>query len=155
MTYAISGLAAADFAPLFDLSDEALAARGVHRRIVDAKPSFPCRITLEDAEVGERVLLLNYESLPGPSPFRTTYAIFVREAARKAATYLDTLPPVFLARELALRAFDADGFLLGAEIARDEAIDGAIRKLFADARVATIHAHNPGYGCFIARIDRA
>jgi hypothetical protein len=49
MSFVVSGLPIETFRPLFGLSDEALAERGVIRRRVDSTPGFPCRITLEDA----------------------------------------------------------------------------------------------------------
>ena len=49
MSFVISGLPVDEFKPLFGLSDVALAERGVVRVRVDAKPGFPCRVTLEDA----------------------------------------------------------------------------------------------------------
>ena len=62
MAFQITGLNPDLFKPLIDLSAAALAERGVQRKTVDAKPGYPCRITLEDAPVGETVLLLNYLS---------------------------------------------------------------------------------------------
>src|SRR5436190_22635839 len=58
MSFVVSALPAAEFQPLFGLSEAALAARGIVRRTVEA-PGSPCRLTLEDAAVGETVRLLN------------------------------------------------------------------------------------------------
>jgi hypothetical protein len=155
MTYAVTGLPLDDFRPLFALSDEALAARGVIRRTADHKPGYPCRITLRDAEPGESVLLLNFESHSVATPYRSAYAIFVREAAGQTERLVGEMPSVFKGRPIALRIFSADGMLIGADLARDEALDAAIRKAFDDPRAAYIHAHNAAHGCFAARIDRA
>jgi hypothetical protein len=59
MDFRITGLDPKPFAPLFALSDAALAGRRALRRVCDGKPGFPCRITLRDADPGEAVLLLN------------------------------------------------------------------------------------------------
>ena len=59
--YRISGLPLADFAPLFGLDDAALKERGAMRVVAANKPGYPCRVTLEDAEPGETLILLNYE----------------------------------------------------------------------------------------------
>ncbi len=56
MSFTITGLSAAEFAPLFALSDEELERRGAIRKTATSKPGFPCRVTLEDAEPGETVL---------------------------------------------------------------------------------------------------
>lgn len=52
MSFRISGLAPETFSPQFGLPDATLAARGIIRKTATAKPGFPCRITLEDAEPG-------------------------------------------------------------------------------------------------------
>ena len=155
MTYAVTGLPLDDFSPLFALSDEALAARGVIRKTADYAPGYPCRITLRDAQPGESVLLLNFENHSVDTPYRSAYAIFVREAAEATAQLVDDMPPVLLGRPIALRIFDVEGMLISADLARDEALDAAIRKAFDDPRAAYIHAHNAAHGCFAARIDRA
>ena len=62
--FRLVGLAPEPFAPLFDLTDEQLVARGIRRVVADKKPGFPCRISLVDAEVGEELLLLPYRHQP-------------------------------------------------------------------------------------------
>src|SRR6185312_9410235 len=52
MSYRVTGLEPSQFASLFDLSDAELAERGMKRVTADAKPGFPCRVSLEDAEPG-------------------------------------------------------------------------------------------------------
>ena len=41
-----------------------------------------------------------------------------------------------------------------ARLAPPDTADAAIRDLFADARIAYIHAHNAAHGCFAARVER-
>ncbi|PZQ54890.1 MAG: DUF1203 domain-containing protein [Phenylobacterium zucineum] len=154
MSFVVSALPAADFAPLFGLSEEALAARGVHRRTVEG-PGAPCRLTLEDAAVGETVLLLNYEHQPAETPFRSRHAIFVREGAATRSFAPGEVPPVFLARKyLSLRAFDADGMMINADITPTTDLPEVIDRLLATPGAAYLHAHYAGAGCYAARIDR-
>lgn len=155
MAYRIEGLARDRFAPLFGQSDAALAAQGVVRVRAEAKPGYPCRITLEDAEPGETLLLLNHADHDVATPYRNAYAIYVREAAGATRVIEDAPPPVFANRPIALRAFDAQGMLRGAALALDNDSDAQIRALFARPEIVYIHAHNAAYGCFAARIDRA
>ena len=79
MTYRISGLEPAAFA-----DTDALLRAGAVRVQADSKPGFPCRVTLEDAEPGESLLLLNHVSHDVATPFRSAYAMYVREGATKA-----------------------------------------------------------------------
>jgi hypothetical protein len=59
------------------------------------------------------------------------------------------------ARLLSLRAFDADGMMIDADIAEGAAVEPLIARLFANPAVHYIHAHNAKRGCYAGRIDRA
>ena len=84
MNFQIVPLQLKEFLPLFELSDPELAAKGARRMIADANPGFPCRVSLEEAGIGERVILVNYIHQPTDSPYRATGPIFVREEAVQA-----------------------------------------------------------------------
>lgn len=154
MAYAVTSLPAAPFAPLFSMDDEALARHGACRVIADARLGFPCRVSLDDAEVGETLILVNYEHQPAPTPFRASHAIFVREGVEPVAT-VDTMPPALRRRLLALRAFDADGMMRAADIVEGAQAEALISRLFEDQEIAYLHAHYAKWGCYAARIDRA
>ena len=155
MTYRITGLEPAEFAHLVGLSDEELATHGAVRMTADAKPSFPCRITLDDADIGETLLLVNHVSHEGNNPYRASHAIFVGERAVEAAVYEDEVPPALDRRILSLRAFDAKGMMTDAALVQPGEADPVIRRLLADGQVDHIDAHNATRGCFAARIERA
>ena len=154
MAYRIEGLSRAPFEHLFALTDEELDAFHARRVTADRKPGFPCRISLEDAEAGEPLILVNHVTHEAPTPYRTAYAIYVRELALEPATYVDELPPVLQGRPLSLRGFDAGGMLRGALLAMPGEADAMIRQLFERPEIESIHAHNAAYGCFAARIER-
>jgi hypothetical protein len=153
--FAITGLDPAPFLPLYDFDDAALAGLGVVRMAVDAKPGFPCRVSLEDAAPGEHVLLLNYEHLPTASPYRQRHAIFVRDGATEAARFENAMPEQLAIRTLSVRAYDADGMMTDADLTEGRDLTALIDRFFADPAVAYLHAHNAKRGCFAARIDRA
>jgi len=154
MTYAIEGLAPAAFAPLFALDDAALALHGAVRATATASRGFPCRVSLEDAREGEALILLHHVSHDVATPYRSAYAIYVRENADRQARFVDRVPPVFEGRPLGLRGFGRDGMMRAALLALPGEADEKIRDLFANAEVAYIDAHNAAYGCFAARIER-
>ncbi len=154
MTYVVKGLPAEDFSALIGLPDEALAERGAKRVIASSKPGFPCRVTLEDADPGETVLLVNHASNDVASPYRFAFAIYVREKAQRAAEFVGELPPVFFGRTISLKRFNEEGALVGASLATGPAIDAEIRAAFDDDAVASLHAHNAAPGCFAAEIRR-
>ena len=153
MTYRIEGLAPAEFAPLFAMSDEALAARNARRATADSPSGYPCRVTLADAAPGDRLILANHVSHDVPTPFRTAYAIYVWEGA-VARSYEDEAPAMLDTRTLGLRGFGADGMLKGALLALPGEADAKIRELLDRPEIAAIHAHNAAYGCFLAKIER-
>jgi len=84
MTYRITGLDPAPYKPLFGLSDEALAKLGIVRMAV-TDATFPCRVSLTDRAIGEKVLLLNHVSHDIANPYRASHAIFVTETEQEPA----------------------------------------------------------------------
>ena len=153
MTYRITGLDPAPYKPLFGLSDSELEARGAVRMIV-TDPTFPCRVSLTDRAVGERVLLVNHVSHDVANPYRASHAIFVTETDQQPGDYVDRVPPVFEKRVLSLRGFDRQGMMAEAILTQPGDAAAGIRKLFANPDVETIHAHNAVRGCFSAKIER-
>ncbi len=154
MIYRVVGLNPEPYRPLFGLPDDELAERGIVRMTVTEKPSFPCRVSLTDRDIGESVLLLNHVSHDVANPYRASHAIFVTEAGQDAAEYVDEVPPVFEPRVLSLRGFDKEGMMAEAILTQPGEADAGIRKLFGNPEIVTIHAHNATRGCFSAKIER-
>jgi hypothetical protein len=155
MSSRITGLPYADFAPLFDLPDEALRAHHAVRRIADRRPGFPCRVSLRDADPGETMLLVNFEHLTVASPYRSRYAIYVRQNALDAHLDINEIPEVLRTRLISLRAFDREGMLLDADVLPGTELTPTIERMLRQERVSYLHAHNAKPGCFAARVDRA
>jgi hypothetical protein len=155
LSFRITGLSPEPFRHLFGMSDAELAKRGVKRYVADKKPGFPCRIEMRDAKPGETLLLLNHVCQPADTPYRASHAIFVREGAAQTFDKVDELPEVMRARLLSLRAYDADGMMVDADIAEGEDIEPLIERLFSNPLVSYIHAHNARRGCYSGRIIRA
>ena len=155
MSFRITGLSADQFRPLFGLSDEELAARGARRVVADAKPGFPDRIALSDAEPGERLLLVNYTHQPADNPFRASHAIFVRENACQTYDRIDEVPEALRSRLISLRAFDASDMMVDADAVDGRELETAVARLFASPEVKYIQAHYAKRGCYAARVERA
>ncbi len=154
MTYRITGLNPSDHAHLFAMDDAELAAIQARRVTATASLGFPCRVSLEDAAEGEELILFHHVSHDVTTPYRSAYAIYVRKSAEVAAEYIDTTPPVFEGRPIALRGFDAAGNLRNAALALPGQTDARIRELFGEDDIAYVHAHNAAHGCFSAAIER-
>lgn len=150
MAYSISGLDPVAFA-----DTDALIAAGAVRRTVDCANSYPCRVTLEDAEPGESMILVNFVSADVNTPFRASHAIFVREGAASASRYEDSMPPLIDRRTTSLRAFDREGMIRQAALAAPGEADAGVRALLADAAIDHVDIHTSAWGCFLARAERS
>jgi hypothetical protein len=152
MSFLLSGLSAETFRPLFALDDAGLARRGVRRLAADA--SAPCRVTLEDAAIGEPILLLHFEHQPAPSLYRASGPIFVRESALETRR-TGEVPESFRPRLYSARAYDSDGLMVDAEVAEGTDLEASIARLLARPDAAYLHLHHARRGCFCCRVDRA
>ncbi|MBV8098845.1 MAG: DUF1203 domain-containing protein [Verrucomicrobia bacterium] len=152
--FTIRGLSPEPFQTLFDLSDTELEKLRAKRYVADSKPGFPCRVSLQDAEPGDEVILTNFTHLPSESPYHSTYAIYVRKAATTAASYTDSLPEVLRSRLLAVRAFDAKDMLVEADVVEGDRAEEMIAKFFGNPDVQFLHVHFAKPGCYACRIDR-
>lgn len=153
--FRISALPAAEFAPLFSLTDEQLAARGARRVVADEQPGFPCRVTLADAEIGETLLLLNHLHHDVPGPYRASGPIYVRAHARTASPVPGEVPAAIRRRLLSFRAYDGRGLMRDADVAEGRDLEAVVTRMFADPDVRYLHVHNARPGCYSCRIDRA
>ncbi|MEL7255690.1 MAG: DUF1203 domain-containing protein [Pseudomonadota bacterium] len=154
MSFQIHPLPYDDYAPLFALSDDELAAQGARRMTVDASPGTPCRVSLRDADVGERVILINYQHQPEDSPYQASHAIFVREAACEAKIGVGDVPEVIRSRLISIRAFDEEHMMIEADVVDGQRVDRAIETAFENPDVRYIHLHIAKPGCFAARVTR-
>jgi hypothetical protein len=154
MSFTVSSLPIEPFAPLFALDDAALAERGLLRVVADAPFAFPCRVTLDDAAPGETLILLNHEHQAADTPFRSRYAIYVREIAQAPTSTTGALPPALRRRLLSLRGFDAAGMLLDADVIEGSVAAAVIERMLENPAVAYLHAHYAKPGCYAARIER-
>jgi hypothetical protein len=155
MNFQVTGLSAEPFRALYGLSDQELALRGVKRYVADKKPGFPDRIEMRDAEIGEKLLLLNHVCQPADTPYRATHAIFVIEGAERTYQRVNEIPDVMRTRLLSLRAYDAVGMMVDADVVDGKKVESLVLRFLRPPNVAYIHVHNAKYGCYSGRIDRA
>jgi hypothetical protein len=117
---------------------------------VDKPHAYPCRRCLQDAEVGETMVLLSYDPFVGTSPYSGPGPIYVHE--RDCATFKgDEIPDQLTRRLLSVRAYDADHMLVGADVIEGSDLTETAQRLLGDA--SYLHVHNARPGCFAARID--
>ncbi len=154
MIFCIRGLDPQPYRHLYGMSDAELEACGAVRYHADEKPGFPDRVSLCDAEIGAPVLLVNHVHLDVAGPYRASHAIFVAEGAETASELRDRIPEALRIRTLSIRAFDAAGMMLDADLVEGRHAESLVERLFANPQAAYLHAHYARRGCFACRIDR-
>jgi len=154
MSFRVLGLSPDQFRPLFDMSDAELRGLGARRVIAD-DPLMPCRVSMEHAELGEELLLLNFEHQPANTPYRATHAIYVRKVAQQTFDAVDTIPEVLASRLLAIRAFDAQHMMIDAEVCEGAQAADMFERFLANPRTSYLQVHNARRGCYAARVERA
>lgn len=156
MTFRILPLPLAPFQPLFALDDPALEALGARRMVADAPHSAPCRVSLADAEPGERLVLLNHRHLDeASSPYRSEGPVFVREAATEAALDPEIVPDMLSRRLLSVRAYDANWMMTDADVVEGRDLAQRLEGWFDRSDTAAVHLHTARRGCFMASAVRA
>jgi len=154
MSFRVLGLSPDQFRPLFAMSDAELHRLGARRVIAD-DPSMPCRVSMEHAELGEELLLLNFEHQPANTPYRATHAIYVRKVADRTFEAVDTIPEVLGSRLLAIRAFDAQHMMIDAEVCEGTQAAEMFERFLANPQTRYLQVHNARRGCYAARVERA
>ena len=155
MTFQISGLSPAPFEHLFGLSDEELQRHNAKRYVAETKPGFPCRITLEDAEPGEPLLLVPHAHQTSATAYASKGPIFVREGKHPAAKFANEIPDQLKVRLISLRAYDKSGMMLDADVVDGKELQPLIERFFAKPEISHLHAHFARRGCYAALIERA
>src|SRR5277367_1641025 len=146
--FKLVSLPAEPFSPLFALSDAQLLEHNARRVFAAAKPGYPCRVSLADAEIGDELLLLPFEHQPASSPYKSSGPIFVRKGAQPAQLGIGVVPDYVLRRLISLRAYDAGHLMTDAGVCQGTDAAAAIQKMLSVDAVAYIHLHNANRGCF-------
>jgi hypothetical protein len=155
MTFRITGLDAKPFEHLFGLSDEALAAHNAKRYVADSKPGFPCRVTLEDAEPGETLLLVPHTHQTSQTAYASKGPIFIRERPIGRTEWRNEVPEQLKVRLISLRAYDHDGMMIDADVVDGKELQPLIERFLANDEASYLHAHFARRGCYAALIERA
>jgi len=126
MTPQFLALDPATFAPLQALDEAALRQRGARRLTCETTPGMPCRVSLEDARPGERVLLLTHRHLDVDTPYRADGPIYVREGAV--------------------------GYLRDADAVEGRDLEPVLARLLAGPKVARVQVHYAKTGCYACEV---
>ncbi len=123
-------------------------------QVVTEAHSAPCRVCLEDARVGEAVLLCTYSPFERPGPYATIGPIFVH--AHRCTPFAPGAPmtDAIARRLLSLRAYDRGGRMVAADVIEGRELESLAQRLFEDPAASLLHVHHARAGCFACRIER-
>jgi Protein of unknown function (DUF1203) len=138
------------------------------RLTTDPAGGTPLRCCLRRSRPGALIALVSYAPLrrwaraagADPGPYDEVGPIFIHRAPC-VGPYGGEYPVAFLHQRRVLRAYSADGRILGGRLAEaselgDQGAAAAlISEIFADQRVAVVHARAVEFGCFTFEIRRA
>jgi len=153
--FKIKSLEGNEFSHFFDLDNSELEKMGMMRMIVDSHPGYPCRVSLEDAEIGEEVILLSYLHHKTNSPYQSSGPIFVRKIAETANLNVNEIPKLLNHRLLSLRGFDIQGIMKESTVLEGQNLREQLNKIFENQEISYIHIHNAKPGCYNCLVERA
>lgn len=154
MPFQIHALSKAPFEHLFALPDADLLERNILRVKADTDPGFPCRVSLEDAKIGEVLILVNYRHLEGTTPYAASHAIYVRKDAPQARLGVGEVPMVLAMRLLSVRGFNKQNLMVEADVIDGACLAERLKEMFAKKEIEFVHIHNARQGCFAAKATR-
>lgn len=117
----------------------------------------PCRFTLADHPAGAAMRLLRWVA-PRPTGVHAVASpIFLSAAGGAAWDAPGVVPPVVLARQVALRAYDAEGMMVydANRLVMDGGHAAVIAAVLARPDVAFLNCHTALAGCYLYRFERA
>ena len=122
--------------------------------VADEVPGYPCRQCLEDAQIGEELILVSYDPFTTDSAYRSASPIFLhRSPCAPAET--GALPLQLTRRQLSVRSFDRDEMMIDAAVVDGTDLEETLRAFFADDASELVHVHNASRGCWAVAVRRS
>lgn len=144
-----------DFNYMFALSEAELNKLGAVKMVVDRFPGFPCRASLEDAQMDEEIMLLSYAHHQTNSPYRSLGPVFIRKDFQKPQLKTNEIPEIIKNRFLSLRCYDKSGMIVEAITCEGSDVKEKLEQFFENPVISYIHIHNAKYGCYFCVAERA
>ena len=154
INFQVIGIQAEEIQSLLNLKESNLDKLNIRKMIVDENPGYPCRLSLEDARIGEEVLLFNYEHHKVNSPYQASGPVFVRIAAKAANLQQNELPIMLYHRLLSLRIYNKEAMMIDARTIQGEQLKDTIQAVFLNDKAQYIQVHNSSPGCYNCQINR-
>jgi hypothetical protein len=144
-----------EFDSFMDLNDTELESHQAKWMIVDEEPGYPCRVSLQDAKIGENVLFMPYWHHDVKSAYRAMGTVLVRENAKTTKLEVNNVPQMLLHRLLSLKAYDSNNMMVAHDLAKGSELGSKLKEQFQNSGVEYIHLHYASPGCFCSAVYRA
>jgi len=132
----------------------ATAGRTDHALVVtDSPSSYPCRHCLRWAEVGERLILFPFASVPPGHPYSETGPVFVHAEACSRYLETETFPAPFREGRV-LRAYNSQYDMIDAVVVNSSGPEAMIENLLRNPETDFIHVRSVTRGCYTMGIER-
>ena len=123
-------------------------------QVADAKPGYPCRECLKDAEIGDELVLVSYDPFATDSPYRGSSAIYLHRIPCEPWRDDGAVPQQQLGRRLSFRSFASDEMMIDAELVEGATFIDAASRMLQNNLVEFINVHNASPGCWALRVER-
>lgn len=143
------------FQPITTTEADGLREIGGPVYIADEKPSYPCRHCLQDAEIGEELILVSHDPFLVTSPYRCASPIFLHRLSCPPAAASVAIPDQLTCRQLSVRSFDEQGMMIDAAAIDGPELDRTARRLFDEPTSVALHVHNAPRGCWATTLVRS
>lgn len=121
--------------------------------ITDVPQAYPCRHCLKWGNVGERMVLFPFASIPPGHPYSESGPIFVHADPCERYCATDEYPADF--REgRAVRAYNSQHEMIAAEVANGLGPEVLIERFLQMPETAFIHIRSATRGCYTMGIER-
>jgi Protein of unknown function (DUF1203) len=142
------------FTPIDPHIADVLRAAGGPTYVADSNPGYPCRQCLQDAKVGEILVLVSHDPFEHDSPYRSGGPIFLHRDGCAPYAGGTRVPDQLTIRQLSVRAFDDAAMMIDAAVVDGNELAQTINRFFADQHAHHVHVHNATRGCWAVRVDR-
>lgn len=142
--------------PIDHRAAAALRERGGPVCVADEFPGYPCRQCLEDAQIGEELILVSHDPFSGDSAYRSSSPIFLHRFECSPPSQLENQLPLQLTRrQLSVRSFDQDEMMIDAAVIDGTVLAETLATSFRDPRSSDIHVHSATRGCWAVNVTRS
>ena len=143
--------------PIEPLVADRLRVEGANApiHVADEHPGFPCRQCLNDAEIGEELLLVSYDPFTIDSPYRSASPIFLHRAPCTPPADRRTLPRQLTSRLLSVRSFDTRALMIDAAVVPGGELADTLTRFLGNEDADHVDVHNASRGCWAVRVERA